>query len=121
MRSVVIDLHDYDWEGDQLLRQPIQDLIIYEMHVAGFTRHASSGVKHPGTFAGVIEKIPYLKELGITAVELLPVMQYDSKEVLRVAPDGSGPLHNYWVYSTISFFAPEDNYCVRRKRATGPT
>src|SRR6516162_6627648 len=75
MRSVVIDLNDYDWEGDQPLRQPIQDLIIYEMHVAGFTRHSSSGVKHPGTFSGVIEKISYLKELGITAVELLPVMQ----------------------------------------------
>jgi len=83
------------------------------MHVGGFTRHPSSDVKHPGTFSGVIEKIPYLKELGITAVELLPVMQYDSKEVVRVAPGGSGPLRNYWGYSTISFFAPEDSYCVR--------
>ena len=92
MRSVVIDVHDYDWEGDQPLRPPTKDLIIYEMHVAGFTRHASSGVKHPGTFSGVIEKIPYLKELGITAVELLPVMQYDSKEALRMTPYGSGPL-----------------------------
>jgi glycogen operon protein len=112
MRSVVIDVHDYDWEGDQVLRLPMKDLIIYEMHVAGFTRHPSSGVKHPGTFSAVIEKIPYLKELGITAVELLPVMQYDSKEPLRMAPDGSGPLHNYWGYSTINFFAPEDSYCV---------
>jgi glycogen operon protein len=112
MRSVVIDAHDYDWEGDQPLRRPTKDLIIYEMHVAGFTRHPSSGVKHPGTFSGVIEKIPYLKELGITAVELLPVMQYDSKEALRMAP-GPGPLRNYWGYSTISFFAPEDSYCVR--------
>jgi glycogen operon protein len=90
----------------------MKDMVIYEMHVGGFTRHPSSGVKHPGTFAGVIEKIPYLKELGITAVELLPVMQYDSKEVLRAAPDGSGPLRNYWGYSTINFFAPEDSYCV---------
>jgi glycogen operon protein len=113
MRSVVIDVHDYDWEGDQPLRPATRDLIIYEMHVAGFTRHASSGVKHPGTFSGVIEKIPYLKELGITAVELLPVMQYDSKEALRMAPCGSGPLRNYWGYSTVSFFAPEDSYCVR--------
>src|SRR6516165_10527731 len=112
MRSVVIDAGDYDWEGDQLLGRPMKDMIIYEMHVGGFTRHPSSGVKHPGTFAGVIEKIPYLKELGITAVELLPVMQYDSEEVLRMAPDGSGPLHNYWGYSTINFFAPEDSYCV---------
>src|SRR6516162_7298590 len=112
MRSVVIDVHDYDWEGDQPLSRPMHELIIYEMHVGGFTRHPSSGVKHPGTFSGVIEKIPYLKELGITAVELLPVMQYDSKEVLRMAPDGSSPLYNYWGYSTINFFAPEDSYCV---------
>src|SRR5262249_3440642 len=107
MRSVVIDPHDYDWEGDQALRRPMQEMIIYEMHVGGFTRHPSSKVKHPGTFSGVIEKIPYLKELGITAVELLPVMQFDSKEVLREAPDGSGTLPNYWGYSTINFFAPE--------------
>src|SRR5262249_20888115 len=107
MRSVVIDVHDYDWGGDQPLRRPMQDMIIYEMHVGGFTRHPSSKVKHPGTFSGVIEKIPYLKELGITAVELLPVMQFDSKEVLREAPDGSGTLPNYWGYSTINFFAPE--------------
>jgi glycogen operon protein len=113
MRSVVIDAHDYDWEGDQPLCRPMKDMIIYEMHVGGFTRHPSSGVKFPGTFSGVIEKIPYLKELGITAVELLPVMQYDNKEVLRAAPDGSGPLVNYWGYSTNSFFAPEDSYCVR--------
>jgi glycogen operon protein len=112
MRSVVIDIDDYDWEGDQPLRRPMKDMIIYEMHVGGFTRHPSSGVKHPGTFSGVIEKIPYLQELGVTAVEFLPVMQYDSKEVLRMAPDGSGPLHNYWGYSTINFFAPEDSYCV---------
>jgi glycogen operon protein len=112
MRSVVIDVHDFDWEGDKLLRRPMKDMIIYEMHVGGFTRHPSSGVKHPGTFAGVIEKIPYLKELGITAVELLPVMQFDSKETLRTGPDGSGPMRNYWGYSTINFFAPEDSYCV---------
>ena len=105
MRSVVIDVHDYDWEGDQPLCRPMQDLIIYEMHVGGFTRHPSSKVKQPGTFSGVIEKIPYLKELGVTAVELLPVMQFDSKEALRKAPDGSGPLQNYWGYSTINFFA----------------
>jgi glycogen operon protein len=113
MRSVVIDVHDYDFEGDQPLRRPTEDLIIYEMHVAGLTRHVSSGVKHPGTFSGVIEKIPYLKDLGITAVELLPVMQYDSKEALRMAPYGPGSLRNYWGYSSISFFAPEDSYCVR--------
>jgi isoamylase len=112
MRSVVIDAKAYDWEGDQPLRRPMEEMIIYEMHVGGFTRHPSSGVQHPGTFSAVIEKIPYLKELGITAVELLPVMQFDAKEVLRMAPDGSGPLYNHWGYSTINFFAPEDSYCL---------
>ena len=112
MRSVVIDIADYDWEGDRPLDQPMNELVIYEMHVGGFTRHPSSGVAHPGTFSGVIEKIPYLKELGVTAVELLPVMEFDRKEVLRMKPDGSGPLTNYWGYSTVSFFAPESSYCV---------
>ena len=112
MRSVVIDMSDYDWEGDRPLTRPMNELVIYEMHVGGFTRHPSSGVKHPGTFSAVIEKIPYLTELGVTAVELLPVMEYDSKEVLRMKLDGSGPLTNYWGYSTVSFFAPEPSYCV---------
>ena len=101
MRSVVIDIADYDWEGDRPLNRPMNEMVIYEMHVGGFTRHPSSGVEHPGTFAGIIEKIPYLKELGITAVELLPVMEFDRKEVLRMKPDGSGPLTNYWGYSTV--------------------
>ncbi len=112
MRSVVIDMSDYDWEEDRPLTRPINELVIYEMHVGGFTRHPSSSVKHPGTFSAVVEKIPYLTELGITAVELLPVMEYDSKEVVRMKPDGSGPLTNYWGYSTVSFFAPEPSYCV---------
>ena len=90
----------------------MNELVIYEMHVGGFTRHPAAGVSHPGTFSAVVEKIPYLKELGITAVELLPVMEFDNKEVLRMKPDGSGPLLNYWGYSTVSFFAPESSYCV---------
>ena len=109
---MVIDISDYDWEGDRPLNQPMNEMVIYEMHVGGFTRHPSSGVGHPGTFSAIIEKIPYLKELGITAVELLPVMEFDRKEVLRMKPDGSGPLTNYWGYSTVSFFAPESSYCV---------
>ncbi len=112
MRSVVIDMADYDWQGDRPLERPMNELVIYEMHVGGFTRHASAGVKHPGSFAALVEKIPYLKELGINAVELLPVMEYDCKETLRLKPDGSGPLTNYWGYSTIGFFAPESSYCV---------
>ena len=72
MRSVVIDTRGYDWEGDMPLRRPMSETIIYEMHVAGFTKSPSSGVQHPGTFKGLIEKIPYLQEIGVTAVELLP-------------------------------------------------
>jgi glycogen operon protein len=112
MRSVVIDVKDYDWEGDRAINRPWNQVIVYEMHVGGFTRHPSSGVRYPGTFRGIMEKIPYLKELGITTVEFLPIMEFDQKEVLRQKPDGSGVLTNYWGYSTIGFFAPENSYCV---------
>jgi glycogen operon protein len=112
MRSVVIDADNYDWEGDRPLKRPMNESVIYELHVGGFTRHPSAGVKHPGTFAGIIEKIPYLKELGVTAVELLPVMEFDDTEVLRDNPNGGPPLKNYWGYSTVSFFAPHRGYCV---------
>jgi len=77
LRSVAIDIADYDWQGDRPLDQPMNELVIYEMHVGGFTRHPAAGVAHPGTFSAVVEKIPYLKELGITAVELLPAMEFD--------------------------------------------
>ncbi|MBE9098321.1 glycogen debranching protein GlgX [Vacuolonema iberomarrocanum] len=110
MRCVVIDIEDYDWEGDRPLSRPMNETIVYEMHVGGFTKSPTSGVKHPGTFAGVIEKIPYLQELGVTAVELLPIFEFDDTEVLRVV-DGK-PLTNYWGYSTMSYFAPHPSYCV---------
>ena len=109
MRSIVIDIKDYDWEGDKPLRRPMNETIVYEMHVRGFTKSPSSDCKHPGTYAGVIEKIPYLQELGITAVELLPVFDFDEKETLREV-DGK-PLNNYWGYDPHSFFAPEASYC----------
>ena len=82
MKSVVVDPLDYDWEGDKPLSQPATLTIIYEMHVAGFTLHPSSGVREKtrGTYRGLIEKIPYLQELGITAVELLPVFQFDAQD-----------------------------------------
>ena len=82
MKSVVADLSRYDWEGDQPLRRPFAQTIIYELHVGGFTRHPSSGVppEKRGTFAGLIEKIPYLTDLGVTAVELLPVFQFDPQD-----------------------------------------
>ena len=105
MKSVVVDPSVYDWEGDLPLSLPSARTIIYEMHVRGFTRHPSSGVgeKTRGTYAGLIEKIPYLKELGITAVELLPVFQFDAQD----APAGK---LNYWGYAPISFFAPHQAY-----------
>ena len=84
MRSVVIDTSGYDWEGDRPLNRPMADTIIYEMHARGFTRSPSAGVEHPGTFAGIMEKIPYLVDLGVTAIELLPVFDFDETDVLRV-------------------------------------
>ncbi len=114
MRSVVIDASGYDWEGDHPLNHPIGDTIIYELHAKGFTTSPSSSVTHPGTFAGIIEKIPYLKQLGVTAVELLPVFDFDETDVLRVT-DGK-PLRNFWGYSTLGFFAPQSAYCVAPER-----
>jgi isoamylase len=109
MKSVVVDPHTYDWEGDTPLQRPASRTIIYEMHVAGFTRDPSSGVseRRRGTYAGLIEKIPYLQQLGITAVELLPVFQFDAQD----APPGR---INYWGYAPISYFAPHQAYSSRR-------
>ena len=109
MRSVVVDISNYDWEDDRPLRRPMSETIIYELHVGGFTKSPSSGCNYPGTFAGIIEKIPYLKNLGITAVELLPIFDFDEKEIFRQV-DGK-LLTNYWGYDPHSFFAPETSYC----------
>jgi isoamylase len=111
MRSVVIDASSYDWEGDKPLNHPVGETIIYEAHVRGFTQSPTSGVRHRGTFAGLIEKIPYFKDLGITAIELLPVFDFDEKAVLRTV-DGK-PVRNFWGYSTIGFFAPQSSYCLK--------
>ena len=109
MKSVVVDPSTYDWEGDRPLKHPSSRTIVYEMHVRGFTRHPSSGVaaESRGTFAGLIEKIPYLQQLGITAVELLPVFQFDAQD----SPPG---LVNYWGYAPVSFFAPHQAYSSRQ-------
>jgi isoamylase len=112
MRSIVIDAASYDWEGDMPIHRPMRDTVIYELHVGSYTKSRTSGVTHPGTFSGLIEKIPYLKGLGITAVELMPVMDFDDKEVMRVSPADGKPLTNFWGYSTHSFFAPKCAYCV---------
>jgi glycogen operon protein len=109
IRAIVPDL-SYDWQEDQPLHNPTEHSIIYELHVGGFTRHPSSGVAHPGLFAGLREKIPYLKELGVTHVELMPVMAFDRQDVPPgVAARGLG---NYWGYSTHSFYAPHPGYCA---------
>ena len=88
-------------------KSPMEDLVIYEMHVRGFTRHPSSGVKFPGTFAGIREKIPYLKELGVNCVELMPIYEFDEWENSHTHPETGEQLCNYWGYSTVGFFAPE--------------
>ena len=109
MKSVVADPHGYDWEGDTPLERPSSQTVIYEMHVRGFTRDPSSGVANDerGTFAGLIEKISYLKHLGVTAVELMPVFQFDPQD----APPGRV---NYWGYAPVSFFAPHSAYSSRQ-------
>jgi glycogen operon protein len=109
MKSVVVDPSTYDWEGDAPLRHPSSQTIVYEMHVRGFTRHPNSGVweKTRGTFRGLIEKIPYLQRLGITAVQLMPVFQFDP----QACPPG---LTNYWGYMPVSFFAPHHAYSSNR-------
>jgi isoamylase len=109
MKSIVADLGSYDWEGDEPLQRPFVETVIYEMHVRGFTRNPNSGVapERAGTYAGLIEKIPYFADLGITAVELMPVFQFDATD----APPGHV---NYWGYSPVSFFAPHRAYSSRQ-------
>jgi glycogen operon protein len=106
---------DFDWEDDIPLGLPMEDLVIYEAHVRGFTRHPSSGVKAPGTFAGLREKIPYLKALGINCLELMPVFEFDEWENSRRHPDTGELLVNYWGYSTLGFFAPKAGYAATGK------
>lgn len=108
-RAVVV-ADDYDWEGDTPLYLPDEQMIVYELHVRGFTRHTSSGVRFPGTFAGLAEKIPYLKSLGITHVELMPIMAFDVQDVPEEV--WSQGLTNYWGYSTYGFFSPHPSYCT---------
>ena len=108
-KSIVVD-NSFDWGDDRPLKIPMKDTIIYETHIRGLTCHPSSGVSHPGTFQGVIEKIPYLQQLGITAVELLPIHEFDEREIIHRSPTTGKQLTNYWGYSTIGFFAPKGRY-----------
>ncbi|HWN38819.1 MAG TPA: glycogen debranching protein GlgX [Gammaproteobacteria bacterium] len=109
-RAEIAAADDYDWEGDEPLRRSLQDAVIYELHVAGYTRHPSSGVASPGTFRGLVDKIPHLQSLGITDVELLPVFAFDEQDV--PADTAALGLKNFWGYSPVSFFAPHGPYAA---------
>jgi len=107
---------DFDWDDDHPLEIPLEDLVIYEMHVRSFTKHPSSGVRFPGVFAGIREKIPYLKELGVNCIELLPIYEFDEFEGSREDPKtGRQLVGNYWGYSTLGFFAPKAGYAATGK------
>ena len=100
----------FEWDEDRTLRHPWAETVIYEMHVRGFTVHPKSGVEHPGTYRGLIEKIPYLKNMGVTAVELMPVQEFNENSVTRSNPKTRQPLKNYWGYDPVAFFAPKASY-----------
>jgi isoamylase len=105
--------HDhFDWEMDSPPRHPATDTVIYETHVRGFTIHPSSGVVDPGTFAGLTQKIPYLQDLGVTAIELMPVLEFNENESNRLNPITGERLKNYWGYNPVAFFAPKQSYCI---------
>ena len=104
---------NFDWGNIKQLEQPFEDLVIYETHVRGYTKDKSSGVSAPGTFAGLKDKIPYLKDLGINAVELMPIFEFDEMESARVV-DGV-QIYNYWGYNTVSFFAPNTSYAFNEE------
>lgn len=109
-RGVVHPLEPFNWENDNHPLIPLQDLIIYEMHVRGFTQDPSSNVKNSGTFLGMIEKIPYLKSLGVNAVELMPLFEFNETENLNKCPRTGATLFQYWGYSTVNFFSPMNRY-----------
>ena len=108
-KCVFTDDH-FDWHDDQPLKHPSSKTVIYEMHVRGFTIHPNSGVAHPGTYRGLMEKIPYLKKLGITAVELMPVHEFNECQVAGINPQTGKPLRDYWGYDPVTFFAPKASY-----------
>jgi len=106
--SIIDD--DFDWQGDRPLERPMRDTIIYELHVRGFTRHQSSRVRQAGSYLGLVEKIPYLQELGINAVELMPINEFDENDNPNSNPHSGQRLKNYWGYNSLAFFAPKAAY-----------
>lgn len=113
-KCVVIDDEEFDWQGDTPLNYPLRNTVLYETHLKGFTQSSSSNVKKRGSYKGLVEKIPYLKELGITSIELLPIHDFDEYENTNTNPKNGKRLTNYWGYSTISFFAPKTTYASNR-------
>jgi len=113
-RCIVVNDNDFDWQGDMPLNYPLRFSVLYETHVKGLTAHPNSGVQHPGTYLGVIEKIPYLKELDITSMEVLPIQEFYEHEYPRINPRTGKTLVNYWGYSTVAFFAPKESYAANR-------
>lgn len=111
-KCVVIDNENFDWQGDRPINRSLSESIIYEVHLKGFTAGKNAGVSCPGTYAGFIEKIPYLKDLGITAVELLPIFEFDEFENSNVNPRTGERMKNYWGYSTINFFSPKASFAA---------
>jgi isoamylase len=110
MPKCVITQEHFQWHEDRPPRHPWSKTVIYETHVRGFTIHSSSGVEHPGTYRGLMEKIPYLKGLGVTAVELMPVQEFNEHQVPGINPQTGQPLRNYWGYDPVAFFAPKASY-----------
>ncbi|MCL2233419.1 MAG: alpha-amylase family glycosyl hydrolase, partial [Treponema sp.] len=112
-RCIVVD-DDFDWQGDLPLNYPLRFSVLYETHVKGLTQHPNSGVSAPGTYRGVIEKIPYFNDLGITSLEFLPIQEFNENELSTKNPVTGKPLKNYWGYSTVAFFAPKASYAHDR-------
>ncbi|HPO01719.1 MAG TPA: glycogen debranching protein GlgX [Treponemataceae bacterium] len=118
-KCIVVDDDAFDWQGDRPLNYPLRLSVLYEAHVKGLSVHRSSGAEHPGTYRGIIEMIPYLKRLGITSLELLPIHEFDEHENDRLNPRTGERLHNYWGYSTVGFFAPKATYAADQN-GSGP-
>ncbi len=120
MKSVVIDSSQYDWENDQAPNVPWQNTVVYETHVRGYTQHPSSQVRQRGTYLGLAEKLPYLRDLGVTTLELMPLLQYDTQEVDWINPETGEQLTNFWGYQPIAWFAPHREYCVNQADPFAP-
>jgi isoamylase len=115
-KGIVVDNDSFDWQDDRPLNYPLKSTIIYETHIRGLSMHKSSGARNPGTYRGVVEKIPYLKELGVTSLEFLPLHEFDEFENTHKNPRTGELLQNYWGYSTIAFFAPKASYSSSGRR-----